>query len=133
MTIAYNRQSEKAKRRELRKLMPKAERLLWGKIRSNQLGVKFRRQYSIQGFIVDFYSPEIKLAIELDGESHYRVGGQEYDEKRSAIIRSYGIKILRFTNKEVYENLEGVVIKIRETIENSLLGVNPTTPTSSPL
>jgi len=138
MTIAYNRQSEKQKRQELRKLMPKAERLLWGKIRSNQLGKKFRRQYSVQGYIVDFYSPEIRLAIELDGESHYRVGGQEYDKQRSRIIESYKIKLIRFTNKEVYENLEGVVIKIDEEIKilcsNSYRKVEKTTtPSISPL
>jgi very-short-patch-repair endonuclease len=118
MSYIFNQKVQKQRRQELRKLMPPAERLLWGKIRNNQLGIKFRRQYSLEKYIIDFYSPEIRLAIELDGESHYRAGGQKYDEQRSRIIESYKIKLIRFTNKEVYENLEGVVIKISEEIKS---------------
>ena len=73
MTEFYNRETEKDKRRELRNSMPKAEVLLWMRLKGRQLlGCKFRRQYSIGAFVTDFYSPEIKLGIERDGDSHFR-------------------------------------------------------------
>jgi very-short-patch-repair endonuclease len=128
MSYIFNQKVQKQKRQELRRLMPPAERLLWGKIRNNQLGVKFRRQHSLEKYIIDFYSPKKKVAIELDGESHYRAGGQEYDEQRSRIIESYKIKLIRFTNKEVYENLEGVVVKINEEIKGLAWPTHPTQP-----
>ena len=76
MTDFYNREIEKDKRQELRNSMPKAEVLLWIRLKGRQLlGCKFRRQYSIGAFVMDFYSPEIKLGIELDGDSHFQEGG----------------------------------------------------------
>ncbi len=87
--------------------MPSAEVLLWSKLKGKQLlGYKFRRQYSIDRFIVDFYCPALKLAIEIDGDTHTR---EVYDRKRQEFIESFGIQFLRFTNTQVYENLEGVV------------------------
>lgn len=71
MTKIYNRTAERAKRRKLRKVMPRAEVLLWDRLRNRKLlGCRFRRQYSVGPFIVDSYCPGLKLAIELDGESH---------------------------------------------------------------
>jgi very-short-patch-repair endonuclease len=97
--------------------MPQAEVLLWARLKGRQLlGCKFRRQYSVGAFVLDFYSPEIKLGIELDGDSHFREGKREYDTERDAFIGSFGIKIVRFLNADVYENLDGVLEAIERTI-----------------
>ena len=119
MTQLYNKVSEKAKRQQLRSDMPLAERLLWSKLRKRQIeGCKFRRQYSIDHFVVDFYSSELKLAIELDGDSHFQQGAAKRDLERQKFIEDHKITFLRFTNKEVYRNLDGVCYKIRETVLN---------------
>ncbi len=118
MTDFYNREIEKDKRQELRNSMPKAEVLLWIRLKGRQLlGCKFRRQYSIGAFVMDFYSPEIKLGIELDGDSHFQEGAREYDRERQVFIESFGIKIVRFLNLDIYENLDGVL----EAIEREIL------------
>jgi len=109
MTLAFNQPEHKAKRKYLRASMPSAEVILWSKLKDRKLlGCKFRRQYGIHSYSIDFYSPDLKLAIELDGDSHYLTGGQDHDSRRDATIRSFGIRILRFLNSDVYENLEGV-------------------------
>jgi len=90
--------------------MPPAEKILWSKLKGRQLEkYKFRRQHSIDEFILDFYCPQAELAIEIDGDSHYETNKPEYDAERSRKIESHGIKIIRFTNTEIYESLEGVV------------------------
>ncbi len=117
MTQLFNKTSEKLKRRQLRKNMTKSESIVWQKLRCKQLeNCKFRNQYSVDRFVLDFYSPEIKLAIEIDGESHFQEGVAQYDEERQIFIESAGIKFLRFTNKDVYENLNGVLETIACTI-----------------
>ncbi len=118
MTKLYNKTSEKENRQRLRNNMPVAERLLWSKLRSCQLeGCKFRRQYSVDRFVIDFYSPEIRLAIEVDGDSHFQPGIQERDRQRQQFIESAKITFLRFQNKEIYDNLEGVCQRIIEAIK----------------
>jgi len=110
MTKLFNKTSEKLKRRQLRTNMTKAEAIIWQKLRCKQLeNCKFRNQYSVEQFVLDFYSPEIKLAIEIDGESHFQEGVAQYDQERQIFIESAGINFLRFTNKDVYENLNGVL------------------------
>jgi very-short-patch-repair endonuclease len=99
--------------------MPHAEVILWSKLKSKRLGYKFRRQYSVNKFVIDFYCPELKLAIEVDGESHYTENAKAQDEERQKIIEYYDITFLRFTNKEIYKNLNGVLIKIIEYIDQS--------------
>lgn len=119
MTKLFNKTSEKLKRRELRNNMTKAEAIVWQKLRCKQIeNCKFRNQYSVDRFVLDFYSPEIKLAIEIDGESHFQERVAQYDEERQVFIELAGIQFLRFTNQDVYENLNGVLetiaYKIRE-------------------
>jgi very-short-patch-repair endonuclease len=117
MTKLYNQSSEKDKRQALRKDMPPAEKMVWAKLRNQQLeSCKFRRQYSIDRFVVDFYACELRLAIEIDGDSHYEEGIPEYDRERQMFLESKGTNVLRFTNQEVYQNIDGVVEKIREVI-----------------
>ncbi len=117
MTRLFNREEVRDKRRALRNNMPQAEIMLWSKLRGrNAKGYKFRRQYSVGPYIVDFYCVELKLAIEIDGESHFVQGSEDHDLRRQQFIESAGIRFLRFTNTDVYENLEGVL----ETIMKQL-------------
>lgn len=117
MTEIFNQHSEKGTRQYLRNRMPKAEIILWGKIRRKQIaGVKFRRQYSVDRFVLDFYCPELKLAIEVDGPIHDSPEGQVYDQARQQFMEELGIQLLRFTNADVYRNLEGVLATIHQTV-----------------
>lgn len=100
--------------KELRKHMTPTERILWSKISNKKLGVKFRRQHPIKNYIVDFYCHTSKIVIEIDGKIHdYQ---KEYDSGRQAEIEQFGIKVLRFTNQEIYEDIPSVINKIKEAI-----------------
>src|SRR5206468_1992604 len=108
MTEHYNRPNETRKRQILRGSMPDAEVILWSRLKGRQLlGCKFRRQYSVGAYVIDFHSPEIKLGVEVDGESHFQPGAPEYDQDRQKLIESFGIKIVRVLNTDVFENLDG--------------------------
>ncbi|MEX2052148.1 MAG: DUF559 domain-containing protein [Candidatus Paceibacterota bacterium] len=102
------------KARYLRKGETKEEKILWKQLRNRNLGIKFRRQHPIEKFIIDFYAPEIKLAIELDGYSHK--GNSEYDNLRTEYLKSQKIKVIRFWNTEIEKNLDKVIEKIKENI-----------------
>jgi len=100
-----------AKARSLRQSQTDVEHLLWQKLRNRQiLNFKFRRQFPIDPFIVDFCSPELKLIIELDGSQHLEQVA--YDEKRSFCLGQRGFKVIRFWNNDVINNIEGVLEKI---------------------
>jgi very-short-patch-repair endonuclease len=112
--LPYNRQLvEKAK--ELRKNMTPAERKLWYDYLRT---FKFRvlRQRPIDNFIVDFFCAQLKLVIEVDGESHFTDDGKDYDWERTQILKGYGLKVLRFSNHEVLQDWEGVCRRIEEEI-----------------
>ncbi len=110
MGNVFNRLQENWKRRKLRNGMAKAEIVLWSRLKNSQLGgLKFRRQHSVGPFIIDFFCPRRKLAIEVDGDSHFEDGADRYDKNRQAFIERFGIRFLRFTNTEVYENLDEVL------------------------
>ncbi|MGV3492122.1 MAG: endonuclease domain-containing protein [Devosia sp.] len=99
--------------RALRKRMPPMESKLWNALRGlKPLGFHFRRQVPIGPYYVDFASHEHRLAIEVDGESHFADGGQDYDVKRAAFIRGEGYRVFRVTNVDVAGNLEGVLTLI---------------------
>ena len=117
MTELFNKKSEKGKRRSLRDNMPKAEVILWSKIKNKQLGERFLRQYSIEKYVVDFYCPKLSLVIEVDGDVHYLTKSKiEDDTVRQKYIERLGISFLRFTNADVYKNLNGVITKLIEKI-----------------
>jgi len=97
--------------------MTKAEVLLWLELKNKKLGARFLRQFSIGSYVVDFYSPEIKLVIEVDGLTHLTKEEIEYDEHRQSEIETLNIKFLRFTNPEIYDDLYNVVEKIKKRIE----------------
>jgi very-short-patch-repair endonuclease len=110
--MQYNK-SLKPYSRELRKNMTDAEKFLWYKIRGRQLkGYQFYRQKIIGNYIVDFYCPKAKLAIELDGGQHYSDEGQEKDKIRDNNMADISIKVLRFSDREIFDNLNGVLEKI---------------------
>ena len=102
------------KARYLRKEETKPEKILWEKLRNSKFGIKFRRQHPIDKFILDFYAPKIKLAIELDGSVNKE--NQEYDKMRTEYLELKNIKVIRFWNSEVEKNLETVLEKIRKII-----------------
>ena len=110
MTITHNHPIFKQRRVELRKNQTPQEVLLWARLRNNQLGLKFKRQYSISPYILDFYCPDKKLAIELDGSKHF--DNKEYDQERTNYLSVLGIKVLRFWNNEVNINMSGVLQEI---------------------
>jgi very-short-patch-repair endonuclease len=100
--------------RELRKDMTAAEEVLWNRLRRKQInGFIFRRQHPIDIFIVDFYCHELKLVIEVDGGIHTEIKVAEYDKGREAEIERFGLKIIRFTNHEVFNNIEIVIKKVK--------------------
>jgi leucyl-tRNA synthetase len=86
------------------------EKIIWNAVRDNRLGVKFRRQFIISYFIVDFISMEKKLIIEIDGASHY--GNEEHDRQRESELVKLGYRVIRFTDEEVTGNGNRVVDKI---------------------
>jgi len=120
MTRIYNKSSELDKRRSLRKSQTEVEALLWEKLRARQLdGHKFKRQFGIGSYVVDFFCAEKKLAIELDGAPHFTKEGAAYDKEREAVIGSLDISFIRFTDTEVIKDLNGVVEKIRRKLQET--------------
>jgi very-short-patch-repair endonuclease len=112
----FNRSRELEKRRTLRANMTGEEKILWEKLRSKKLGFKFKRQYSIGPYVVNFYCSAKKIAIEVDGEVHSTNTAIEYDKEREEFIKSFGIKTIRFSNEEVRGNLHKVLKTIEEAI-----------------
>ncbi len=105
------------KARYLRKEETGTEKILWEKLRNNRLGIKFRRQHPIDMYILDFYVPSIKLAIELDGAVHKIKENKEYDIDRTKYLKSKYITVLRFWNEEIEKDLENVFGGIEKKIK----------------
>ena len=102
----------------LRNNMTEAEKILWDLLKNRSVfKVRFRRQHPIGIFVVDFYCHEYKLAIEIDGEIHLKNEVIEYDDGRSHDIEKYGIKILRFTNNEVFTDPKKIINEILKTMK----------------
>lgn len=103
--------------RSLRKNQTDAERKLWSILHNRQLlGTKFRRQFPVGHYILDFYSPEYKLGIEADGGQHYTDEGRTHDEKRTRELSRYDIQVLRFNDRDILNNLEGVHEEIQRVV-----------------
>jgi len=112
MVNFYNRKLKEHARR-LRKNMTDTERFLWSRIRGKQLnGYQFYRQRPIGNFIVDFYCPAARLVIELDGGQHFEEEGKTMDMLRDDYLRGIGIRVLRFSDRDVFKNIEGVIEEI---------------------
>ena len=94
-----------------------AEKLLWEKLRNNQLeGLKFRRQHPVNIYIADFYCHKFKLIIELDGDYHNQEEQKQKDEVRTEVLRLNGLKIIRFKNEEVEQDINQVLTTIKNKI-----------------
>jgi very-short-patch-repair endonuclease len=116
-----------ARARVLRREMTDSERKLWGGLRAEQLGFKFRRQHPIGSFIADFACLDPKLVIELDGSQH--LTNVEYDARREGFIRGLGFDLIRFGSNEPFINLEGVLQAILNRLNSlSLLAPIPAFP-----
>src|SRR5687767_8016908 len=100
--------------KELKRSMTKAERILWRELRDSKLGCKFRRQHPINKYVADFYCHELKLVIELDGGIHDLKKTKERDAEREDALRQFELTIIRFTNEEVFEELNKVISRIKE-------------------
>ena len=104
--------------RELHKQPTEGEAVLWEQLRRSGLGARFRRQHPIDGFILDFYCAESRLAVEVDGASH--AGRREYyDVWRDRVLKASGIRVLRFTESQGRADLDGVVHAIKQALGES--------------
>ena len=130
-TAKANDQQHKDIRKSLRHQMTPAEVALWQALRGRGAGgYKFRRQQGIGPYVLDFYCPELRLCVELDGSSHdYRF---EYDERRTAFLGEQGIRVIRFRNEQVWASVDGIVAEIVR-IGHEIQGkVTDPTPNPSP-
>lgn len=139
MTIVYNHKHLKPVKRLLRKQDIGAEKILWSKLRNRQQIFKFRRQYSIGGYIVDFYCPELKLAIEIDGATHSAEEEIKRDKEKENFLRRFGIKTMRYNNVVVYYEVESVIgdiykrcLKRKEELKKLSARSHETSPQPSP-
>ena len=94
--------------RAMRREMTPEEILLWERLRDSKLGAKFRRQQVISGFVADFYCHAAGLIVEVDGSQH----SPEVDAERDSVLRAHGLRLLRFTNRAVRDDLDRVVAEI---------------------
>jgi len=107
-----NIESKKDFRKNLRNNATTSEKRLWKFLNKKQQVFKFRRQHGIGPFIVDFYLPNKKIAIEIDGSIHNNIIRQAYDQRREEFLISKGIKVIRFTNEEIKYNIDEVIRRI---------------------
>jgi very-short-patch-repair endonuclease len=107
----------KDRRRELRRNQTEAEKTFWAHVRNRRFhGRKFFRQYSFGPYILDFYCPALKLAVELDGGHHVLPDARTYDSARSEYLHAHGIEVLRFWNHDVLAQVQSVLAKLEEKI-----------------
>jgi very-short-patch-repair endonuclease len=103
--------------KELRKNETDAERILWSKLNRNQiLGQQFRRQHPINVFIADFFCPKLKLVIEVDGSIHEIPDYQKHDDGRSDLFNDLGITVIRFTNEQIFDEIDTTVREIENIV-----------------
>ncbi|NVN90143.1 MAG: endonuclease domain-containing protein [Desulfuromonadales bacterium] len=117
MSFLKNDPYLKDRRRKLRRTQTDAERAFWSRVRNGQFfGLKFFRQYSIGPYILDFYCPAKKVAVELDGGQHNLSDGREYDAERTAYLNGHGIVVVQFWNNEVLQEIEGVLMRLEQQL-----------------
>ena len=117
MKFLRNDPALKGRRRELRRNQTEAEKTFWAHVRNRQFhGMKFFRQYSFGPYILDFYCPALKLAVELDGGQHNLPGSREYDSARSEYLNAHGVEVLRFWNHDVLNHAQSVFARMEERL-----------------
>jgi very-short-patch-repair endonuclease len=114
--------------RVLRKTMTDAERKLWSYVRKSQFSCKFRRQVPVGRFVLDFYSPQLKLNIELDGGQHYTEEGKKRDQERDQYLKIQGIEVLRFADNEIFQNEDGALQMIYMKVQELKCNETPSRP-----
>ncbi|HEY3328790.1 MAG TPA: endonuclease domain-containing protein [Capsulimonadaceae bacterium] len=120
MAELYNVREKRNARSDLRQNQTPAETQLWSYLRGRQLdGAKFRRQYSIGDYIVDFYCGEARLIVELDGHIHNNEEQSSHDKRRDEYLTTLGLKVLRFPNQDVLQNLPSVLSKIQQNLDRA--------------
>ena len=118
MSDIHNRKELEPFRKRLRNNLTSAEATLWKYLKGSQLGKKIRRQHSVGNYILDFYCATERIAIELDGQHHFTEEGMKYDKGRTCYLNSLNIKVIRFENVKVFENLEGVLNEIKACLHH---------------
>ena len=122
MDSSYNKKSLTEKRKQLRSNGTSAEAVLWNRLKEKKLdGRRFRRQFSINNYIVDFYCTTEKLAIELDGQNHFTQAGSANDYERDQNLKAQGVTVLRFENEVVFKNIEGVLDEIKRHFKKQVI------------
>lgn len=106
----------KNRRKELRNNATEAEKILWIRLRKSQLGYKFIRQYSAGPYILDFYCPRYRLAIELDGSVHNNPDSKIHDKERDEYLKAHNITTVRFWNSEVNADIKKVLKIITKSL-----------------
>ena len=114
----YQNKVFKDRRKELRNNSTEVETILWNHLKSSKLGFKFTRQYSVGPYILDFYCPKLRLAIELDGDQHKEKEAVLYDEDRTKFLDGADITVIRFWNHDVMKNTGIVIAQIKNQISN---------------
>lgn len=110
--------------RDLRHPLTPAETKIWARVRNRGLGFKIRRQHPIWRFIADFYCAEAKLVIEIDGDSHAEPDQEEYDRVRTEWLEARGYKVIRITNRDVYQQFEDALNEIYLSCEKRVAELN---------
>jgi very-short-patch-repair endonuclease len=114
ITYAYRL---KRRARRLRGTMTDAELKFWQQVRHEQLGVRFFRQRPVHHYIVDFYCPRARLVVEIDGGQHFELEGLSDDRRRDACLARLGLEVLRFDNRQILFELDGVMERVVEVLE----------------
>jgi len=118
MTKHYNKTELKQTRRDLRKQQTHCEKIVWMYLRNKQLlGYKFRRQYSVDHYVIDFYCPKLKLAVEIDGEYHEKPEQKIYDMERQSYLENFGITFVRIKNEELLGNPDLAFERIEQAVK----------------
>jgi very-short-patch-repair endonuclease len=112
--LSYNRKLVPRAKKLRQNMTPAEEKIWYGYLRT----FKFRvlRQRPIDHFIVDFYCPSLKLVIEIDGDSHFTAEGQAYDQERTQKLETYGLRVVRFTNQQVFQEFKSVCEQLERWI-----------------
>lgn len=117
--MTLNPKQTKKLRQHLRNNMTETEVMLWSRLKGKQLlGYKVRRQYGVGNYVIDFYCPQLKLGIEVDGESHFTRKGLNHDKNRDDYISNEGIELIRVTTTDINDNLDGVVEYLARKFQN---------------
>ena len=119
--LIFNQRENLSFRRRLRVKQTASEELLWGQLRAAKLGIKFRRQFGIGPYIEDFYSPSVRLVVEVDGSIHEDPEVRMKDIERTKFLEGLGLIVIRFTVHEVTGNMDDVLFRIRMCLDQNPL------------